>query len=176
MATPILYKMLFFFILIFTVTQVIKSFSQNCQIEKMFERLKKPAVFAGSTLRIEPMVKFKHTKQLNHLIHLQNRLTLYYCWFYLSRWLIPEIQLKNKWPIPLKKSTIIVLAPQRGLEPRTCWLTASRSTDWATGEHIFLDFPLHPMIIEKLRLLRKNFSGYIIQEQTDVNNFNSLFG
>jgi len=31
------------------------------------------------------------------------------------------------------------------------------------------------MIIEKLRLLRKNFSGYIIQEQADVNNFNELF-
>ena len=56
MATPILYKMLFFFILIFTVTLVIKSFSQNCQTEKMFEELKQQAVFAGLTLQIEHMV------------------------------------------------------------------------------------------------------------------------
>jgi hypothetical protein len=31
------------------------------------------------------------------------------------------------------------------------------------------------MIVEKIGLLKKNFSGYIIQEQADVNNFNSLF-
>ena len=81
---------------------------------------------------------------------------------------------KNKWPIPMMKSTIIVLAPQRGLEPRTCWLTASRSTDWATGEHLSFVFP-SPDDCQKIGLLKKNFSGYIIQEQTDVNNFNSLF-
>ena len=32
---------------------------------------------------------------------------------------------KNKWPISLKKSAILILAPQRGLEPRTRWLTVT---------------------------------------------------
>lgn len=47
-----------------------------------------------------------------------------------------------------------------------------RLSYWGT---FFLCFSFHPMIVEKIGLLKKNFSGYIIQEQADVNNFNSLF-
>ena len=84
---------------------------------------------------------------------------------------MPEILLKTIMADSIEAIDHYVLAPQRGLEPRTCWLTASRSTDWATGEHILKDSDIfYPKINSPGSVREFFFWRFIIQEEKDVNS------